>query len=503
MLLKINNLKFTINLKNLLLLSISLLVVNAMSAQEIIEDAKEVKVDTLHVANDKPVDSLFAVVNAKMVDSIRTYRAVKVDGVAAVVGDYIVLDSDVEKNRLQLEASGYDAKNITDCELFGKLLEDKLYAHHAIQDSLPVSDAEIRQNVDYQIQQFLQQFNGSMDRMLKFYNKDDEKSFREEMFEINKGNYLAQKMQAKIVEEVEVTPEEVRDFFNKIPKDERPRFGTELKVAQIVTEPKVSAEEKQKVIDRLKGFKKDVVENGASFRSKVVLYGEDPGIKQSGYHYILDRKKPKMVKEFRQVAFSLQEGEVSDPFETDYGFHIIHLEKILGQQYVVSHVLLMPKVSIEAEKEAKERLNKIRERIVSGDITFAEAAKEASDEKETRGDGGQLINPNTQDYNFELTKMETELYSQIQNLKDGEVSLIQTEQDRKGNKKFKILMVTDRIDDHEADYARDYLKIKGLALDEKRIKTIEEWQKEKILDTYIKVSGEYRNCEFSSNWLKK
>ncbi len=503
MLLKINNLKFTINLKNLLLLSISLLVVNVMSAQEVIQEAKDVKTDTLSVVNDKPVDSLSAVVNAKIVDSVRTFKAIKVDGVAAVVGDYIVLNSDVEKNRLQLEASGYDAKDITDCELFGKLLEDKLYAHHAIQDSIPVSDAEIRQNVDYQIQQFLQQVNGSMEKLLKIYNKEDEKSFREEMFEINKSNQLAQKMQAKIVEEVEVTPEEVRAFFNKIPKDERPRFGTELKVAQIVAEPKVSDEEKQKIIDKLKGFKKDVVENGASFRSKVVLYGEDPGLKQSGYHYILDRKKPKMVKEFRQVAFSLQEGEVSDPFETEYGFHIIHLEKILGQQYVVSHVLMMPKVSIEAEKEAKERLNKIRERIISGDITFADAAREASDEKETKGDGGQLINPKTQDYNFELTKMEPELYSQIQNLKDGEVSLVQTEQDKTGNKKYKILMVTDRIDEHEADYARDYLKIKELALQEKRIKAIEEWQKEKILDTYIKVSGEYRDCKFSSNWLKK
>ncbi|WNH09813.1 peptidylprolyl isomerase [Thalassobellus suaedae] len=503
MLLKINNLKFTINLKNLLLLSISLLVVNAMSAQEVIKEANEIKADTLNVVNEKPVDSLSSVVNTKIVDSIRTFRALKVDGVAAVVGDYIVLESDVDKAYLQLEAQKVDISEIPRCQLFGKLLEDKLYAHHAIQDSLPVSDAEIRQNVDYQIQQFLQQVNGSMERLLKVYNKEDEKSLRDEMFEVNKGNYLAQKMQAKIVEEVEVTPEEVRAFFNKIPKDERPRFGTELKVAQIVAEPKVSAEEKQKVIDRLKGFKKDVDENGASFRSKVVLYGEDPGLKQSGYHYVLDRKKPKMVKEFRQVAFSLQEGEVSDPFETEYGFHIIHLEKIMGQQYVVSHVLMMPKVSIEAENEARERLSKIRERIVNGDISFADAAKEASDEKETRGDGGQLINPQTQDYNFELTKMEPELYSQIQNLKDGEVSLVQAEQDRTGNKKFKILTVTDRIDDHEADYARDYLKIKDLALEEKRIKTIEEWQKEKILDTYIKISGEYRNCEFSSNWLKK
>lgn len=479
--LKINNLKFTINLKKLLVFTIALLFVNVIIAQEIIEDEVKEAVKTI--------------------DTVDTFKAKKVDGVAAVVGDYIILDSDIDKAFIQLEAQGVNTTDIKPCQLFGKLLEDKLYAHHAIQDSIVVSDAEIRRSVDYQIDQFLQQI-GTMEKLLEYYKKDDEASFREEMTEINKSNMLAQRMQAKIVEEVEVTPEEVREFFNKIPKDERPTFGTELKVAQIVAEPKISEEEKQKVIDRLKEFKADV-ENGASFRSKVVLYGEDPGLKQAGYIYTLDRKKPKMVKEFRQVAFSLQEGQVSEPFETDFGFHIIHLQKIRGQLYDVSHILLRPKVSSEAVTEAKERLNKIRQRIVDGDITFADAAREASDEKETRNDGGQLINPQTQDYNFELTRMDTELYSQIQNLKDNEVSLVLKEEDRIGTVKFKIIKVTDRIDEHEADYARDYLKIKEQAINEKQIKAIEKWQSQKIMDTYIKISGVHRDCEFSSNWLKK
>jgi peptidyl-prolyl cis-trans isomerase SurA len=203
------------------------------------------------------------------------------------------------------------------------------------------------------------------------------------------------------------------------------------------------------------------------------------------------------------VAFSLQEGEISDPFETEFGFHIIYLEKIRGQEYDVSHILLIPEVTNEAINEAKEQLNKIRERIVNGDISFADAARESSEEKETKNDGGQLINPATQDYNFELTKMDPELYSQIQNLKDNEVSLVLTDQDRTGKIKFKILTVTDRIDSHEADYARDYLKIKELALNEKRLKEIEKWQNEKIMDTYIKISDDHRECDFSSNWLKE
>ncbi|MFD1163348.1 peptidylprolyl isomerase [Hwangdonia seohaensis] len=484
MLLKINNLKFTINLKHIFILSITLLAVNVMAAQEIIED--EVKE------------------TAKETDTVKSnFKALKVDGVAAVVGDYIVLESDLDKEYKQLEAQGVDIKVIKPCELFGKLLENKLYAHHAVQDSVQVSDAEIRQQVDYTIQQFLQQTGGSMEKLLEIHKKEDEKSYRDEIFEIIKNNQLAARMQAKIVEDVDITPDEVRIFFNNIPKDERPIFGTELKVAQIVAEPKVSEDEKQKIIDRLKGFKADVVENGASFRSKVVLYGQDPGMKESGYIYTLDRKKPRMVKEFRDVAFSLQEGEVSDPFETEFGFHIIKLEKIRGQQYDISHILLIPKVSNDAIKEAKERLEKVREKIVAGDITFADAARESSDEKETKFDGGQLINPQTQDYNFELTRMDPELYAQIQNLKDNEISLVLREEDRRGKIKFKILTVTDRIDEHEADYARDYLKIKEQALNEKRVIAIEKWQQEKILDTYIKISGKHRDCDFSSNWLKQ
>ena len=484
MLLKINNLKFTINLKYITFLSITLLTINVISAQEIIEEKVEEEV-------------------AVKVDSTNTQIARKVDGVAAVVGDYIILESDVDKAFLQLQAQGVNTKDIGKCELFGKLLEDKLYAHHAIQDSIQVSDAEIRKNVDYQVEQFLQQTNGSMERLLEFYKKEDEKSFRDEMFEINKANQLASKMQAKIVEEIEITPEEVRTFFNKIPKEERPTFGTELKVAQIVAEPKIAEEEKQRVIDRLKQFKADIIENGASFRSKAVLYSDDPGSASKGGKYTLNKKQPRMVKEFRQVAFALQVGEISDPFESDFGYHIITLEKIRGQEYDVAHILLIPKVSTEAIKEAKDRLEKVRQRIVDGDISFADAAKEASDEKETKNDGGQLINPTTQDYNFELTKMDPELYAQIQDLKDNEVSLVLSEEDRQGVKKFKILTVTDRVNDHEAEYARDFLKIKELALSEKRISTIEKWQEDKILDTYIKITGEYRDCEFSGNWLKK
>ncbi|MFS4482987.1 peptidylprolyl isomerase [Hyunsoonleella sp. 2307UL5-6] len=479
--------KSTINKKLIFLLM--LVTVFSIQAQEIIEDTPSVDANAEQQNKD--------------IDSTGAFKAIKIDAVEGVVGDYIVLNSDIDKEFLQLQASGVDTKEITRCQIFGKLLENKLYAHQAIQDSIIVSDAEIRNSVDYQVQQFLQQVNGDMDRLLSLYNKENEESLRDEMYKANKDMMLSQRMQSKVIQDIEITPEEVRQFFNKIPKEERPSFGTELKVSQIVVEPKVSLEEKQRILNQLKQFKADVEENGASFRSKVILYGQDPGIKQSGYKYTLNRKKPRMVKEFREAAFALQEGEVSEPFESDFGFHIVYCEKIRGQEYDVSHVLLIPKVSDDAVIEAKEKLEKVRQQIVSGEITFENAAKEISDDETTKFDGGKLINPETQDYNFELTRMDPEFYSQIQDLKEGEISEVVGETDRSNKLKFKILTVFDRTEDHDADYASDFLKIKELALNEKKIKAIEDWQTEKIDATYIKITGSMRGCEFSSNWLKK
>ena len=450
-------------------------------SQEIIEESVEVKAP-----------------KTSMVDTI---QRVKIDGVAAVIGDFVILDSDIDKQFTQLEASGVSTEDITRCQLFGKLLEDKLYVHHAIQDSIEINDAEIRSYVDQQLEGFAEQI-GSMEKLIAYYKKSSEKELRDEMFELNKNGKMASMMQQTIIEEIEVTPDEVRQFFNKIAEDERPQFGTEMRVAQIVVVPETTKEEVDKVIKRLNEFRADVLDNGASFTTKAVLYTEDPGSKRTGGKYTLNRKRPVMAKEFREVAFSLQEGEVSKPFKTDFGYHIIQLEKIRGQEFDIRHILLIPKVTPTAIKEAKEKLEKVRQSILDGEITFAEAAREVSDEEETKFDGGQLRNPETQDYNFELTKMDPELYAQIQNLKDNEVSPVLKDQDRIHPVKFKILTVTSRVNEHEANFAQDYLKIKALALQEKQLKAIEKWQEEKIMDTYIKINGELRSCDFNSNWFK-
>lgn len=444
------------------------------------------------------------IIKENAVDTIKkvnTSQKQKIDGVIAKVGDYIILDSDIDKSFLEISSQGNSVKDITRCQMLGKLMEDKLYAHQAVQDSLKVTDSEVKSMMEERLSYMVEQI-GSMDKVVKYYKKNSEEEFRTYFFDVLKEQKLTSEMQKKIIDGVEITPEEVRNFFKKIPTADLPSFGAEMEVAQIVVTPKVSDAEKQKVIDKLNGFKKEILEGASSFATKAVLYSQDPGSRATGGYYKMNRKT-QFVKEFKEVAFSLAQGEISEPFETDFGYHIIYVEKIKGQDVELRHILLIPAVTSEDLKEAKEKITLIRKRIVDKEITFAEAAKTMSDEKETRANGGALINPKTQDTRFELTKMESNFYSQISNLKDNEISLPILDEDQSGKKKYKLITVTNRINEHTADYAKDYIKIKDLALKEKQINAIGKWFDDKIKDTYIKIIGEYRNCTFTNNWLKK
>ncbi len=427
---------------------------------------------------------------------------VKIDGIAAVVGDYVILDSDIEKTLIDLKNQGASSEDITRCGLLGKLMEDRLYAHQAVQDSILVSDDEVNATSDRQIQQLIQQV-GSMDKVLKFYNKTTVEEFREELYKINKLQMLSQKMQQKIVGEIEVTPEEIRQFFFKIPEDERPVFGAEMEIAQIVKTPKIPEVEKQRAIDKLREIKADVEDNDASFSVKAILYSQDPGSKSKGGAYSMTRETP-FVKEFKDVAFSLQEGEISDPFETEFGYHIIYIEKIRGQELDLRHILIQPEIPQIAVDAAKKELDSVRQHILAGKYSFADAALNFSDQKETKFDGGLLRNPINFDSRFELTKMDPTLYNQVRNLTDNEVSYPILEPDpRGGPPSYKILQVSNRFDEHVADFAQDYLKIQELALREKQFNTIKEWMAEHIEETYVSVNEENKSCTFANNWIKQ
>ena len=424
----------------------------------------------------------------------------KVDGVAAVVGDYLILESDIDKAYIDLKQQEVDTKNITRCQMLGKLMEDKLYAHQAVQDSVKLTDAEVREQVNQRIEYLTAQLGGDIKKLLEFYKKDDEQSMREELFTLFKVNTLAQRMRQQIVKDVEVTPEEVRNFFNAIPADERPHFGTELEIAQIVVNPVAPPSAVQKVIDLLNDIKKDVEGNGMSFATKAILYSQD---RATGGQLLTFNRNSAFDKAFKDVAFTLREGEISKPFESSFGWHIIQMDKIRGKEVSVRHILLMPDIPQEALDEAKEKIAKIRDRIVNKELTFDEAARNFSDEKETRNDGGQLINPEDLSSRFELTRIEPSLYARISDLKDDEVSVPFLDEDRTGKKSYRIYKITNRIEEHQADFTKDYVKIQDLALKEKQLKAIAKWMKEHIEKTYIAINGEYRNCKFENNWLKK
>lgn len=430
-----------------------------------------------------------------------SFQRFKVDGVAAVVGDYLVLESDILKFRADLENQMTENPNITDCELVGHMMENKLFSHAALQDSTVfqrVPDAQIEAQSDQQIAQLTQQI-GSIEKVLQYYRKDSELELRDELFKINKENMLAEAMQSNIMDEVEITPEEIRTYFNNIPKDERPTFNDEVEYAEIHIKPEVPQEEVDKVVNTLRELKEEI-ENGSSFNTKAVLYSED-GTSANGGKMSITRKDP-LDKDFKEIAFSLREGEISEPFKSSFGYHIVMVEKVLGQQRDVRHIIMIPKPTRTSLEEARQKADSIRTMIKDGEITFKEAAKKFSDEENSRGDGGQQINPETGDTRFELTNIDPRMYNEVNRLKEGEVSNVLSDETRTREKYFKLIMVTGKYPEHVADFSEDYTKIKELALRNKQMKVLREWQDKEIEDTYIKVNGDFRDCAFEGNWLK-
>ena len=469
-----------------------------MLMQSICIGQEVVVVDSTGVIKSSTIEE---VVKTKS-DTVLPFKRYKAEGVSAVIGEYVILDSDIDKSYVELQSSGVSIEGVTRCQLMGKLMEDKLYLHQAKQDSIIISDAEINPQVDQLIQYMISEV-GSEEKVVKYYRKENMAELRQDLFNAKMEIELANRMQARVVENVEITPEEVREFFFSIPENERPFFSAEVEVAQIVVEPEITEDAKQDVLDKLNQMREDVLENGSSFATKAVLYSKDPGSASKGGLYEGIKRNGPMAKGFKDQAFSLLEGEVSEPFETEFGFHLLTVDKIRGQEVDVRHVLIFPEVSQEEIDAAKTKIDTIRSSILSGKIPFDAAAKLYSDEKETRNNGGQLVNPTTFDTKFDLTKMDPTLSAQVYDLKEGEVSKVYTDRDRTGRSKFKILTITKRVEEHPADYVKDYEKIQELALKEKQIRAIESWQTKKIKETYVNVNEDYRDCEYASNWVKK
>lgn len=430
---------------------------------------------------------------------------IKLDGVAIVVGKNIVLDSDIDKFKKELQQRIEGKVDITDCEILEEIMTQKLIAHHAVIDSIEVSEAEINQEVDRNIAYFSQQL-GSMEKVVKYYGFSDEEDLRNELGSIQKEQLLIQREKASITENIDVTPEEVRTYFKNLEVDNNlPEFSAQIELAQIVKILKPSEEETKRVVAKLNEIKKDI-ENGYSFRLKAIINSDDPAVSGNGAgaggKYTITRESG-FIKEFKEVAFSMDEGEISEPFESGFGFHIIQVDKVKGQERDVRHILIQPKISEAELASSVKELEKVREDILKGTLTFEEAVIKYSEDKETRNNKGLLINPQTTDTHFDLTRMDPALYNRVSSLKTGEITEPFYEEKRGAEKMHKIILVKTKDEAHTANFTQDYEKIQQLTLQKKQEETVEKWAKDKISDTYIKINKDFKKCTFSKNWKKE
>ena len=425
----------------------------------------------------------------------------KIDGVTVVIGKNIVLDSDIEKFKQEVETRSEGKIKITDCEMLEQLMEQKLLSHHAVIDSVTVTDAEVSSGVDRNIQYFKQQY-GTEEKMIKAYGFNDLADLRNELITIEKENLLIRKEQEQITEKIDVTPEEVRLYFNGLKeKGELPQFPAEIELAQIVINATPTKEENDRIIAKLNKIKKEV-EEGASFKMKAIINSDDPGVTQNGGKYPVT-KESSFIKEFKEMAFTLDVGQISKPFKSQFGYHLMQLHEINGNTRVASHILMQPEIPDEKLKETQEKAEKIITDIKEGKLTFADAVKKYSEDKDTKNNGGLIINPQSGESKFDLTRMDPAFYARVSDLKKGEMTDSFFDETRGGDKMYKFILMKDRTDTHKADLVDDYVKIQQLALQKKKEETINKWSKEKIKDTYIKLSDSHNKCVFNKNWKKE
>ena len=448
----------------------------------------------------KMIKRIFLIVFVTISIQLNGQEKVKVDGVATVVGDNIVLESEIDAFKQELIQQSGGKIEISDCEMLEQIMNRKLLAHHAVIDSVIVSEGEIQQKVQYKTDYFTRQL-GSPEKMLELYGFDNMKDLKDELYRVEKEGLLIQKMQQKLTADIDITPEEVKRYFNSLKEENNlPEIGAEIELSQIVLDIKPGEAETQRVIDRLIEIKKEV-EDGGNFKMKAILYSDDPGVTQNSGFYTIDRNSP-FVKEFKEAAFSLDEGEISEPFKSDFGYHILVVDKIKGKERDVYHILMQPKIDDDAKDRVRDSLIKYRDQILKLEITFEEAVLKYTDDKDTRLNGGVLMNPVTGDTHFDLTRMDPELYSKVSSLKEGEISDVFYDETREGQKMYKIILLKSKTEAHTAELAIDYVKIQDLALQKKKTETIEKWTDEQIEDTYIKINSVYLECTFKSNWAK-
>lgn len=419
----------------------------------------------------------------------------KLDGVAAVVGNEIILDSDIERDYVQAKAQGFEIEN--QCEFLENILIDKVLLTKAKEDTLiNITEDQVTRQVDGTVQRFLTQ--GSETEILKFFGYNTMPEFKQELRGIMKDQAYAQEKQTLITKGIDATPEEVRLFYEQY-KDELPEVPEEVEISHIVVYPDIFPENEQKVIDQLATIKKEV-EEGASFATKAILYSNDPGSSSNG-GLMTKVTRGMMVPEFDAVIFNLQEGEISEPFKTDFGYHIAMMDKRRGQEVDVRHILIQLKPTPEEIAITKAKIDSLVMQVEKGELTFKEIASRYSVDKYTKFNAGKMTNNQTGEDRLERAKLPANTLTAISSLKEGDISeTFEDEFDRRPV--LRIVQLNRVVPTHKVNYETDYARLKNMTINTKRQDILMKWVGEQIPDTFIQVDEEYGDCEFKLNWDK-
>ena len=418
-----------------------------------------------------------------------------VDGISAVVGDEIVLESDILEQQNYAIQQG--AAQTNKCEFMEQILSNKLLIYKAKKDTL-IQDrtAAIRAQAGDKYNQILSQFPSER-AMLDSYKFRSSYELKNVIEKMDIDNYYGQSKYALITDKVNITPNEVTDFYNAF-KYQLPQVKDEVVLSKIVMFPKLTDAHKQEIIDKLKKIKQDIL-NGESFENKARIYSDDPGSAANGGLYT-NIGRGKMVKIFEATALNLQEGEISDPVESEFGFHIIQLVKKSGKLYDARHILLKAEPNAEEIATAKAEMEQIRKDILEGKITFKDAAYKYSDDKNTKFNAGVIPAEDGSDRQEKINLPATVAY-QIAGVNKGD--LTEVFMDELNQKKAVVLMkVNDIIPEHSLDIATDFERIKSFALNKKKNEVLEKWVKENLADTFISLDNRYKDCQFKTDWNK-
>jgi peptidyl-prolyl cis-trans isomerase SurA len=421
------------------------------------------------------------------------------DKILAIVGrNRIVLQSDLDIQFAQVKMQDPAADDTLKCHLLQQMIVQKLLVEQAERDSLLVSDEEVEGTIDNRIRQFIRQY-GSREKLEEVAGKTVYQ-LKEENKETFKEQLMSERMQAKILENVKITPSEVQNFYNKIPVDSLPFYPATIEVGQIVVDPPISPELDEYARKKIEDIRNQIVSEGKSFEVMAGIHSDDPGSRDNGGRYNDVTRSGGWAPEFVAAAFKLQNGDVSPLVKTQFGYHIIQMIQRKGEAADLRHILIRQERTSADFKKALEKLDSVRSLLVAGSISFPEAVGKFSTDESAKTTGGMIVDPATGAAQLEIDKLDPAMVLMIDTLKPGSFSQPQTFTTERGEQSTRIVYLKTRTEPHKANLKDDYSKIQQVALSQKQGKKIEQWIMDRIPNYYIKVDPQYQTCNTFSRW---